>query len=122
MKLWLDDIRPAPEGWHWAKTLAEAKEAVLNNEIEEMSLDHDLGAEFLGNYEELTTEELRELMFVRGIGETTGYDFVNFLCITGFPPVPVTIHSWNPEGAMNMYRRFEEYGWKLVQIVPYRFA
>lgn len=45
MKIWLDDERVAPEGWHWVKTAHEvilllADEYLL---IEEISLDHDLG-------------------------------------------------------------------------------
>lgn len=61
MKLWLDDERPAPEGWVWAKTANEAihllesmRSAPLHQElwdhqgmsdfwkISHMSFDHDL--------------------------------------------------------------------------------
>jgi hypothetical protein len=24
MRVWLDDLRPAPEGWEWARTVEEA--------------------------------------------------------------------------------------------------
>src|SRR4051812_30082955 len=44
MKLYLDDMRPAPIGWTLAKTVEEAKTILLNNEVSEASLDHDLGA------------------------------------------------------------------------------
>ena len=43
MKLWLDDVRTPPEGWVWAKTAQEAIDLLLTREIEEISLDHDLG-------------------------------------------------------------------------------
>jgi hypothetical protein len=43
MKLWIDDERPAPEGWLWVKTSFDAIEALLHNDIEEISFDHDLG-------------------------------------------------------------------------------
>lgn len=49
MKLWLDDLRPAPEGWTWAKTVVEAKLWIIwafefySEGFEECSLDHDLG-------------------------------------------------------------------------------
>ena len=33
MKLWIDDVRPAPEGYRWVKSVAEAKETILNYEI-----------------------------------------------------------------------------------------
>lgn len=44
MKLWLDDIRECPPGWTWAKRAAEAIECLRTGEVEEVSLDHDLGA------------------------------------------------------------------------------
>lgn len=52
VKMWLDDVRPSPDGWFWVKTLAEAKDFIENMKsckpeqiITHMSLDHDLGAE-----------------------------------------------------------------------------
>jgi hypothetical protein len=44
MKLWIDDIRPAPSGWTWAKTLDEALSAYLAG-ADEISFDHDLGGD-----------------------------------------------------------------------------
>lgn len=43
IRLWIDDIRPAPEGWHHAKTCAEAIEFLENNFVDEVSFDHDSG-------------------------------------------------------------------------------
>lgn len=43
MKLWLDDIRPAPEGWVWVKTAYAAKAHLARFTVEVASLDHDLG-------------------------------------------------------------------------------
>lgn len=48
MKLWVDDERPAPDGWVWAKTSDQAivQLSIADEEdrrIEAMSLDHDLG-------------------------------------------------------------------------------
>lgn len=42
MKLWVDDERPAPEGWTWVKTVAETIAALRENEVTEMSLDYSL--------------------------------------------------------------------------------
>lgn len=42
MKLWLDDERPAPDGWQWVKTADEAIYALRDNLITHMSFDHDL--------------------------------------------------------------------------------
>ena len=43
-ELWLDDRRPAPSGWTRAYTVAEAQRYLATEEVEEASLDHDLGA------------------------------------------------------------------------------
>lgn len=45
MKLWIDDLRPAPEGWLWAKTPAEALGYLTTGNISEVSFDHDLGGD-----------------------------------------------------------------------------
>lgn len=45
MKLWLDDERPAPEGWYWVQTGAAAIACLLDQDddpITHMSFDHDL--------------------------------------------------------------------------------
>lgn len=43
MKLYLDDIRSAPKGWIQCRWPDEMFEYMLSNEVEEISLDHDLG-------------------------------------------------------------------------------
>lgn len=49
MKLWIDDERPAPEGWHHVRTYATAEIALLaaveSRELTAVSFDHDLGEE-----------------------------------------------------------------------------
>lgn len=42
MKLWVDDRRPAPHGWVWAKNLAQAKRQLITGRVERMTLDYDL--------------------------------------------------------------------------------
>lgn len=45
MKIWLDDIRPAPEGYVWCKSVNSAK-SVIESAKEPILLidcDHDLG-------------------------------------------------------------------------------
>jgi len=43
MFLWIDDMRPAPEGWYWVKTSTEAIEWLKHNQPLIISFDHDLG-------------------------------------------------------------------------------
>lgn len=45
MRLWIDDVRPAPEGWIWVKTSKEAINFIQHNPVTEISFDHDLGEE-----------------------------------------------------------------------------
>lgn len=43
MKLWVDDIRNAPnDTWHVARTALEAIRAIARYDFEEISLDHDI--------------------------------------------------------------------------------
>lgn len=50
MRLWIDDLRPAPEGWVWTKssqwaiTILQAS-ADGGSVIDEISFDHDLGGD-----------------------------------------------------------------------------
>ena len=54
MKLWVDDIRPAPKGWYQAHSVNVAKEMILANweNIEILSIDYDSGDynKFGGDY------------------------------------------------------------------------
>ena len=45
MKIWLDDIRPAPEGYIWCKSVNSAKRMIesARENISVLDLDHDLG-------------------------------------------------------------------------------
>jgi hypothetical protein len=43
IKLWLDDVRPAPEDWIWVKTAPDAFKVLATGNVGEVSLDHDLG-------------------------------------------------------------------------------
>lgn len=49
-KLWVDDSRPAPDGWVWAKGYKAAMRTLEANDwdFEVISLDHDLGGNKTG--------------------------------------------------------------------------
>lgn len=91
-RLWLDDLRPAPEGWRWVKTIEEARVLLKTGEVIEASLDHDLGE-----------------------GDTLeGYDLLLWMVETDiWPPGGIAVHSANPPGAERMCAVIERYG-------PYR--
>jgi hypothetical protein len=92
LKLWVDDLRPAPAGWELAKNVQEAKAALLGGEVKEASLDHDLG---------------------EGHGKE-GYDLVLWMAEHSvWPEKGLSVHSANPPGAEKMCALVERYG-------PYR--
>lgn len=91
MRIWLDDLRPAPEGWRWVGTVAEARSLLEEEVVVEASLDHDLGE-----------------------GEEEGYALCVWMAETGhWPREALAVHSSNPPGAGRMCGVVERYG-------PYR--
>lgn len=42
MKIWLDDVRPAPPGWTWLRTVDETVHMLAQGNVEELSLDYHL--------------------------------------------------------------------------------
>jgi hypothetical protein len=77
MKVYLDDERPAPEGWTRVKTPEEAIELLKSNRVTHLSVDHDLGLS----------------------DERTGYTVLLWIeeqvVESGFAPPPITVHSAN---------------------------
>ena len=110
MNLWIDDVRPAPEGYHWSKSVNEAKEYILDSErkfayyfrkgiyfedylIHIIDLDHDAG-----DYVNDGGDYIRILDWL----EETGRNY------------PIRIHSQNPVGVQNMRRIIEKNGWEEI--------
>lgn len=111
MKLWVDDIRPAPDGYVWIKSVDEFKECIefiegsyaKKNEvlydcsvflIELIDLDHDAGdyARFGGDY-------IRILDWF----EATNRNY------------PIRLHSMNPVGVENMRAIIRRNNWREVK-------
>lgn len=94
MKIYLDDVREAPEGWTRVYWPREAIDLLKTNVVEEISLDHDLG--------DTDVEHPR-----------TGYDVLLWIekAVATSPmpsPVPkITIHSANSVGRERMQRAVE---------------
>lgn len=91
MRVWLDDVRPAPEGWVWAKTYLEAKRLLETGLVTHLSLDHDLGQGSDGK------------------PDLTGYDLCRWMRDANeWPTECIAIHSWNPVGAKRMRDLIQE--------------
>jgi hypothetical protein len=82
MKVYLDDIREAPDGWIRVHTYEEAIEALKTGKVEQISLDNDLGTEL------------------------EGYDVAKWIeqqtFETNFRPPKIWIHSANLVGRHNI--------------------
>ena len=96
MKLWIDDVRPAPEGWEHIHSVWEAIGTILleEEEIEIISLDHDAG-----DYAERGGDYIKLLDWL----EETGRNY------------PIRIHSMNVVGRKNMEAICRRNGWKIVE-------
>ena len=85
MKIWLDDIRPAPNGYLHCHSVNEAIELIKTTKepIELLDLDHDLG-----DYAFDGGDGIKLLDY---LAETEQY-------------YPVKLHTMNPVGRENMQR------------------
>ena len=104
MRLWIDDLRPAPEGYVWCKSVNEAKDTVLMLElyatvderykVELIDLDHDAS-----DYASEGGDYIRLLDWL----EETKRNY------------PIHIHSMNVVGVENMRRIIRRNGWTEVK-------
>lgn len=95
MKLWIDDIRPAPDGFIWCKSINQAKAAITAYE-HQYSCDNiliDLDNDAADYFKILDWLEEKNIV-------DTGYFF--------------KIHSKNPVGIMKMEDIIRHNGWRLV--------
>ena len=112
MKLWIDDVRPAPEGYFYCFSVNEAKRAIEESEktpwyerwehgvciesrqgISLIDIDHDAG-----DYACDGGDYIKLLDWL----EATGRNY------------PIRIHSMNPVGVANMRAIIERNGWKEI--------
>ena len=106
MKLWVDDVRPAPEGYVWCKSVWEAKSKIIYFEW--------FNKEFHQNKDVL---ELIDIDYDAGDYANDGGDYIkllDWLEETG-RNYPIRIHSMNPVGIENMRRIIRKNGWTEVK-------
>lgn len=95
MKLWVDDIRPAPDGFIWCKSINQTKAAITAYE-HQYSCDNiliDLDNDAADYFKILDWLEEKNIV-------DTGYFF--------------KIHSKNPVGIMKMEDIIHHNSWRLV--------
>ena len=100
MRIWIDDVRPAPKGYICCKSVNTARECI--NQIETcypdekvnlIDIDHDAG-----DYKSDGGDNIKLLDWL----EETDRNY------------PIRIHSMNPVGIQNMRRIIERNGWEEI--------
>ena len=86
LKLWLDDLRPTPEGWVRAETAAEAIALLQLHRFDAISLDHDLGEDPVAGNGYQALEWLERMV------ATSSFT----------PPAQIAVHSSNPPALTRM--------------------
>lgn len=94
MKLWVDDIRPAPKGWIWAKSYKKARQLLeeYDWDFDIISLDHDLGGEKTG-YDLLCIIEQRAHEYIN-YRPFIGVHTANPVAREKMRPVADKLNSW----------------------------
>ena len=90
MRLWIDDLREAPEGWEWAVSSRYAINLLtwtkaLGKRVETISFDHDLG------------------------GDDTTRPVVLLMCQNDFWPDKCLVHTMNNVGRDWLIGTIERY-------------
>ena len=116
MKLWIDDLRPAPEGYVWLRTVHEAKwlikyyEEVLDGAYRmNPNLPNKEAVEFF-------TLHIIDIDTDAGVCVGDGGDYITLLGWleeTG-RNYPIRIHGANAVGVANMRRVIQRNNWKEV--------
>ena len=98
MKIWVDDLREAPNGYVWCKSVGQTKQVIraqelIHEPIEILDMDHDAG----------------DYAF-------DGGDFIKILDWMEYTNrnYPIRIHSMNPVGRENMRAIIRRNGWEEV--------
>ena len=102
IKLWIDDIRPAPDGFIWCKSVNQAKAAIIAYEHQHscdnilIDLDHDAGDEVTDGGD-----------YIKLLDWLEANNIVN-------EKFTFHIHSMNPVGIQNMRAIIQKNGWREV--------
>ena len=138
IKIWVDDVRPAPKGYYWCKSVVNAKIAIENAE-EAIDGAIETIRSYEDNYENISSiqkehykKHIKPIMTARIADNTIevidcdhdlgvyarfggdGIRLLDWLEETG-RNYPIRIHSVNPVGVANMRRIIERNGWTEVK-------
>lgn len=104
MKIWVDDLRPTPEGYVGFDTTNGALRFIVTHidEVEVIDLDHDMGGNFGGDCINIMTE--LERICHSSAPKWEGYK-------EHIEKIKFRLHSANPVGVQNMRAVIERNGW-----------
>lgn len=113
IRLYLDDKRETPEGWVRAYTASACVQILKTQEVDELSLDHDLG-------------HCTSCEGCQGFRSTcgcpchfTGLTVVTFMMLNDvWPRTKPVVHSQNPVGAATMRAYIDRYWHEPVTELP----
>ena len=114
MKIWVDDVRPAPIGYIWCKSVNEAIERIEGSEIRVGMLDYN---------NPLCEEDIRELSIelidIDHDASIYAYDGGDYIKILDYleeteRDYPIRIPSMHPVGVEHMRRIIQRHGWKAL--------
>lgn len=112
MKLWIDDIRPAPDDYIWCKSVNEAKSKIEYCEY----INHRYRIHTSQGIEDEDEIELIDIDHDAGDYASDGGDYIKLLdwLEKTRRNYPIHIHSMNPVGVENMRRVIQRNGWKEI--------
>ena len=106
MKIWIDTVHPAPEGYVWCKSVDEAKHRIRRS-CEELIIANAYNNKDIINYFtiEFISMGSSDIDYIRLLDwlETTGRNY------------PIHIHSQNAVDVANMRRIIERNDWKEIK-------
>lgn len=119
MKIWMDDMRPAPEGYIWVTTVEAAIYEITQYNHES---DWDWEQYILGYVDRETFERRHKIWSVEeiscdndlGEGNAEGYKLLDWLEATG-RNYPIRIHSANPVARQRMQAIIQRNRWVEVK-------
>lgn len=113
MNLYMDDVRSCPDGWKVARTVEDAKLFLASGEVDDCSLDHDMGAcadctKSGASVGDMLTEETTYFFWCQHVMD--GTKLVRWMVETGhWPRQKPTVHSMNTNGAKRMREIIDRY-------------
>ena len=121
MKLWIDDVRPAPEGYEWCKSVWEAKNFINIIEdrimwLEKTKKKYPKGTAYINDKIKESDITIIDIDHDAGHYSCQGGDYIkllDWLEETG-RNYPIRIHSMNPVGRENMRAIIRRNGWTEV--------